>query len=634
MRKTIVSNWPFRFPVWTAINVVAIVFIIGLQSASAQRPLGVDVSSFQGQPNWTSVRNSGITFAWAKATEGVSITDADFVYNENNGKAAGVDMGAYDFAHPNANTPLAEVNHFWAVAGPYVKSDGRTLMPMLDFEVFSGVTGASSYADWANQWCTDVKSDAAGQGVTVKPIVYVSACSACNFNSSVSAWFAWIANYNGQNAQTGTPWNTCTSCEVWGAGVWNVWQYSSTGAVSGISGNVDLDVFNGTASGLAAALVPGAGALSTVQVQVMGDFDGDGKQDIAWRKTGWTEWVIDYGSGAVNAHALTDGRTDFNPYGGNQVVLVGDFDHDGKSDIAWRKTGWTEWIIEFGNGTVNQHALTDGRTDFNPSGNAQVTVVGDFDGDGKSDIAWRKNLWTEWIIEYGNGVVNGHALTDGRTDFSGDTTTQVTLVGDFDHDGKSDIAYRKTGWGEWIVDYGNGVINQHSFTDGRSDFNPNGAQVTLVGDFDGDGKSDLAWRKTGWGNWIIGFGNGAVNGNAFPDGRTDFDGSTSVQMALAADFDGDGKTDIAWRKTGWVEWIIDYGNGAVNGHSLTDGRTDFNPAGGNQVAFAGDFNNNAGDHKCEIPWRKTGWGNWIVVYSSGTGSALNDSNTTFNPALQ
>jgi hypothetical protein len=223
-------------------------------------------------------------------------------------------------------------------------------------------------------------------------------------------------------------------------------------------------------------------------------------------------------------------------------------------------------------------------------------------------------------------------LTDGRTDFN-PTTGQVTLAGDFDHDGKSDIAWRKTGWTEWIIEYGSGVVNGHALTDGRTDFSPGNTQVTLVGDFDGDSKSDLAWRKTGWGEWIIGFGNGVINTHALTDGRTDFAGDTTSQMNFAADYDGDGKTDIAWRKTGWTEWIIDYGNGVVNGHALTDGRTDFNPASNAQVAFAGDFNNFNADKKCEIPWRKTGWGNWIVVYSSGTGSSLTDGRTDFDPAL-
>ena len=55
-------------------------------------------------------------------------------------------MGAYHFAHPNSATPASEASHFWSVAGGYIKADGKTLMPMLDMEVFSGVDGASTYS--------------------------------------------------------------------------------------------------------------------------------------------------------------------------------------------------------------------------------------------------------------------------------------------------------------------------------------------------------------------------------------------------------------------------------------------------------------------------------------------------------
>ncbi len=239
----------------------ALVTLLGVGAAHAQRPLGVDVSSYQGGSiNWTSVKGDGVVFAWAKATEGTGVIDADFVVNQNNGKAAGVYMGAYHFAHPNLNTPAAEANYFWAEAGPYILADGKTLMPMLDMEVFSGVVGASSYSEWANDWCADIVAKAAAAGVKITPAIYVSACNGCYFNTSVSQWYSDIADYNGQNVYTGTPWSTCTGCEEWGAGAWNFWQVSSSGAISGISGNVDLDGYNGTLAGLQSTMIATAAA--------------------------------------------------------------------------------------------------------------------------------------------------------------------------------------------------------------------------------------------------------------------------------------------------------------------------------------------------------------------------------------
>src|SRR5690242_3560234 len=78
------------------------------------RPVGVDVSNNDGGVNWTSIRGGGYTFAWAKATEGTTFHDSYYPGNMSNGKAAGVLMGAYDFARPAGNCPGSEANYFWS----------------------------------------------------------------------------------------------------------------------------------------------------------------------------------------------------------------------------------------------------------------------------------------------------------------------------------------------------------------------------------------------------------------------------------------------------------------------------------------------------------------------------------------
>jgi autotransporter-associated beta strand protein len=237
------------------------------ESANAQRALGIDVSSYQGASiNWTSVKNSGIVFAWAKATEGAGFNDSTYIGNANNGKAAGVIMGAYHYAHPELNSPGTEASHFWSVAGSHITADGLTLMPMLDIEgsAFSGHVGAASLSDWINIWCTDVVQAAANAGVSIRPAIYVSACNACPFDSTVGQWFCDIANYSGNDPQTSTPWTACSSCQRWGAGGWQFWQYTSTGTIPGIPGNVDHDVFNGTLATLVSTMVATASTNSTI----------------------------------------------------------------------------------------------------------------------------------------------------------------------------------------------------------------------------------------------------------------------------------------------------------------------------------------------------------------------------------
>ena len=254
---------------WIAVFVTVLEMAVGPARVLAQRPLGIDVSSYQGSINWSSVRGAGITFAWAKATEGTGYQDGYFTGNENNGKSAGVYLGAYHFAHPEANTASSEAGYFWNFAGPYIKGDGATLMPMLDIEgnAFTGNVGASSISDWVNQWCNAVVTYAANAGVRVKPIIYVSACNAGHFDSTVAQWYPWIADYNGQNPQSGTPWSVCSGDDRWGG--WDAWQYTSSGGISGVpSANVDHDVFNGSSAGLVSTLV--ATSLSVNNAAVAG----------------------------------------------------------------------------------------------------------------------------------------------------------------------------------------------------------------------------------------------------------------------------------------------------------------------------------------------------------------------------
>src|SRR5690606_33010241 len=108
------------------------------------------------------------------------------------------------------STPQVQADFFWDLAGPYIKADGKSLMPMLDMEVWNGHVGASSYTDWANQWCNRVVALAAAEGVSITPIIYGSSCAMCNFGPSISQWGCWAANYNGQNPYSGTPWNVCS----------------------------------------------------------------------------------------------------------------------------------------------------------------------------------------------------------------------------------------------------------------------------------------------------------------------------------------------------------------------------------------------------------------------------------------
>lgn len=251
-----------RRPILLFPGLIAIALaLLTAPSAPAQRPLGIDVSVWQGNNvNWNSVATSGVMFAWCKATEGATGKDSTFATNIFKARNAGVLIGAYHYARPDNNLGIAgavrEASNYWHSVSNYLKADGAYLMPVIDIEA-PGVTNLPYtrflLSEWVNAWCTNLMARAAAHGLTINPVVYsYVSYSSTWLDSSLTNYPLWMAHYNGQNPQAGAPGSTAP----WPT--WNAWQYSSTGTVAGVSGNCDQNVFNGTSNQLLNTLVIGA----------------------------------------------------------------------------------------------------------------------------------------------------------------------------------------------------------------------------------------------------------------------------------------------------------------------------------------------------------------------------------------
>src|SRR5262245_36136955 len=126
-----------------------------------------------------------------------------------------------------------------------------------------------------------------------------------------------------------------------------------------------------------------------------------------------------------------------------KIAGVGDFDGDGKSDILWRNGATGQNLVWLMNGsTIVGQPVINWVTDFNWS----IAGVGDFDGDGKSDILWHNSATgsnTIWRM-------SGATISGGAVGFEvvADLNWNITGVGDFDGDGKSDIQWRNSATGE------------------------------------------------------------------------------------------------------------------------------------------------------------------------------------------
>jgi GH25 family lysozyme M1 (1,4-beta-N-acetylmuramidase) len=238
--------------VWSTNLLLALALALGCSQALAQRPLGTDVSGYQPSINWTTVKNAGVAFAWAKATEGTGYVNPYFTAQEAGAKSVGIYIGAYHYArpgkHPNitgANSADSEAAYFWSTAGAYVKYGGAYLVPMLDWEDIdvTNQLSAATMSAWVNEWCLSVSNTAAANGVFgVRPLVYTGAwysrpsSTYSGLTTAVTNWQCAISGYpSNPNPQTGAPSDTYP----WPT--FNIWQYADTNWSGG-----DADVYNGT----------------------------------------------------------------------------------------------------------------------------------------------------------------------------------------------------------------------------------------------------------------------------------------------------------------------------------------------------------------------------------------------------
>ncbi len=196
---------------------------------------GIDVSYYQGNINWTSVKNAGIDFVMIRVGyrgwgTGKIVLDPKFTEYMNGATAAGLDIGVYFYSQAiTVQEAIDEANFVLAA----IKGYDLTYPVSFDTEYCdeeyartntSGLTDADR-TDFVIAFCDTVKD--AGYF----PNVYTS--NSWYYNdlqpSRITGYDIWLAEWTSASKPT-------FSSE------YLMWQYTATGSVSGISGNVDRNV--------------------------------------------------------------------------------------------------------------------------------------------------------------------------------------------------------------------------------------------------------------------------------------------------------------------------------------------------------------------------------------------------------
>ena len=280
-----------------------------------------------------------------------------------------------------------------------------------------------------------------------------------------------------------------------------------------------------------------AGSVSATNRNPVADFDGDGKTDISVFRPSDGYWYISKSSGEYS----------FIPWGiSNDTPVPGDYDGDGKTDLAVYRLGkqWrVTWYIlgSLGNTfRARQWGFSGGGIE------SDVPEPADYDGDGKTDIAY-------YHTTDGLGVPSAFTILQSSTDTGvtkgWGTNGDKRVPADYDGDGKADLAVFR-----YIFLAGSSTMSPHWSIQQSS----NGAtrveyfglptDITVPADYDGDGKADIAvWRPSNGFWYYISSRDKSFNSYQF---------GLSGDKPVPGDYDGDGKNDFAVFRPSDGTWYI------------------------------------------------------------------------------
>jgi hypothetical protein len=269
--------------------------------------------------------------------------------------------------------------------------------------------------------------------------------------------------------------------------------------------------------------------------------------------------TISYPSeGFTNFHQENAFPNDSYPVGANNYrYLQGDFNGDGKQDLLHLVSDSEARVwVSNGDGTFVKHAAFRPDGTYSISANNYRYEVGDFNGDGKTDIIHFVNRWYARVwLSNGNGTFtvqggfpnNGYVVgVDGHGE--GNTSGYRYIPGDYNGDGRTDLVhFVSNSSGVYIhvwISRGDGTFTQM----GR--FPKDGYEVSAnnfnykSGDFDGDGKADLIhFVNNAYVHVWLSNGDGTFKVSAlFPN--TGYSVGANDYNYITGDFNGDGKTDL------------------------------------------------------------------------------------------
>jgi len=344
---------------------------------------------------------------------------------------------------------------------------------------------------------------------------------------------------------------------------------------------------------------------------VAADINNDSRLDILVANYGSNNVgvFLGYGNGSFAEQMTFSTGTNSAP----RSIVIGDFNNDGRSDVAVANyaTNNVGVLNGYGNGTFGNLQTYSTGVGSNPT----IVQVGDFNNDSLLDIiVGGANLNHVGVLfGYGDGTFASlSTISSGQGSY-----TYAIAIGDFNQDNRLDFAF---------ADFGNNNIGIFL----ASGSEPFGGQTTYFvgegsypssiafGHFNDDNQLDIAFANYGTDNLGILFGDG---NRLFSNNITYSTGAGSDPMSSAiGDFNNDSRTDIVVANSGSNDIVvfIGYSNGSFSSsisYSMSEGSQP-------ESVAVGDFNR---DNRLDIAVANFGTNNICLLFGRGNGTFTNQS---------
>ncbi|MBQ9021622.1 MAG: cell wall-binding repeat-containing protein, partial [Eggerthellaceae bacterium] len=196
--------------------------------------LGIDVSEWQGYINWAEVKNSGIDFAIVRVAHSDSHTDLHFKTNLQQARAVGIELGVYIYSKTDtvegARNEARKVKSLLSSVGFRPSDIPLGVYYDLEEAQFQNAESKGLLLQMTKAFSTEMKA-----GGYNKIGVYANLNWWTNYLTSndYNQWSRWLARWVSRDKNIST-------ADYFGS--YKLWQFSSTGSVPGIAGNVDMDL--------------------------------------------------------------------------------------------------------------------------------------------------------------------------------------------------------------------------------------------------------------------------------------------------------------------------------------------------------------------------------------------------------